>query len=262
MMMKYQYLLYVALLLVFSACSRHYYSPALYGNDISYQPKPASFDTAKSAGYVSGGMGANQGSSNNNTVSFFELNLSHAHVFNNVNLAYGGFGFVGAIDNSNQANEKDQPHSFNSKGFAGWGGRMSVNLFTHMGNADFRYLGAEAAYSREYGDYAAYRRSVYQLPGFQSTTRTELVTIGGTSEILWHPASTTNTQYGFRLFVGRTLGNNDYLESSDYYATFQTMPLYVTASYFMQVNHVFGVAELTRNVAPLSGLRVKIGYKF
>ncbi|MDB5152800.1 MAG: hypothetical protein JWR54_1551, partial [Mucilaginibacter sp.] len=43
------------LLLLMSACS-HLYAPALYHQDIAYQPKPTSFDAAKTATYISAGL--------------------------------------------------------------------------------------------------------------------------------------------------------------------------------------------------------------
>ena len=44
-------------ILLFASCS-HVYTPALYHADIVYQPKPASFDTVKSATYISAALGA------------------------------------------------------------------------------------------------------------------------------------------------------------------------------------------------------------
>lgn len=260
--MKHSRLLLLLILPVISSCSRHFYTPALYNNDISYQAKPASFDSTKSATYVSAGFGANESVSSSNTISFGELNISEGHVLGPVNIAYGAFGYAGAIDNSNYDNETDDPHRFKTKGFAGVGGRFSLNMFKNLGNADFRYLGFEAAYNKEYGDFAAYRSEVSNLPGYSATTRTEVVTVGGTTEILWHAAMATDQQYAFRLFIGKTLGNYSYLDNSDANKVFQKNAVYIAASYFMQVNHFFGVAEFTRSVEPVTGFRLKLGYRF
>ena len=261
--MKNHRLLLLLILPLLSSCSRHFYAPGLFNNDITYQPKPASFDTVKHAGYVSLGFGANEGVSSSSSVSFGEVNLSHAHVFNNVNLAYGAFGFIGAIDNSNYDNEKaSDPVSFKSKEFGGYGGRLSINMFKVMGQTNFRYLGFEAAYSREFGDFAQFRRDVHNLPNYNTTTRTEMVTIGCTSEILWQAPGNPKNQFAFRLFIGKTLGDYSYLKnnSSDIFSN--NNEVYVAGSFFAKLNRFYGTAELTRNIQPVTGFRMNIGYKF
>ena len=49
-------ILATSLLFLLSACERQIYTPALYHQDIAYQPKPASFDSLKTANYISGGI--------------------------------------------------------------------------------------------------------------------------------------------------------------------------------------------------------------
>jgi hypothetical protein len=252
----------VLILLLCSACNKHFYAPALYNNDVSYQPKPASFDSAKSATYVSIGEGFNQAVNINNTVSFGELDISRGHVFKNSNLSYGAFGFVGAIDNENHQNELKDPYSFKSKSFAGIGGRASFNMFKALQeNINFRYIGIEATYSKEYGDFAAFRRAVQNSPDYSATTRTEMFTVGATSEILWHSPKSTDKQFAFRFFLGKTIGNYDYLKNKSV-LNVNEVPVYFTASYFMQIKHFWGAAELTRNDISVPGMRVKIGYRF
>ena len=258
-MKNYRLLLLLIIPLV-SSCSRHFYAPALYNNDVAYQPKPTSFDSVKSAGYVSLGFGSNEGVSSSNTITFSELNISHAHVFNNVNLSYGAFGFAGSIDNSNYDNEKKtDPVAFKSKGFGGVGGRLSVNMFQVMENINFRYLGFEAVYSKEFGDFAAFRQDVHNLPNYNTTTRTEMVTIGGTSEILWQGVNNHKNQFAFRLFIGKTLGDYSYLDGSD---RLDNSKIYVAGSFFAKLNRFYGAAELTRDWQPITGFRMSFGYKF
>lgn len=261
--MKNIYLPALLLLFLLSSCTRNFYAPALFNNDISYQPKPASFDSAKHSGYITGGFGFNPAVSNKEVITFGEVNIAQAHDLGGVNVAYGAFGYAGAISNNNNNNNTYGPYAFQSKGFWGGGARFSTNLYTKLNNnADFRYLGFEAAYNREDGDFAAYRRLVYGVNGYSSTTKTELVTIGGTSEILWHSTTSTNEQYGLRLFIGKTLGDYSYLDDSEYDSLTNPTSVYVAASYFMQVQKFFGIAELTRGLSPISGIRIKLGYRF
>lgn len=247
-----------------TSCSKHFFAPALYNDDVSYQPKPASFDSIKSATYVSIGEGFNQAVDLNNTISFGELDISQGHVFNNVNLSYGAFGVLGAIDNSNHENELKDPYSFGSKTFAGLGGRASVNMFKVIDNINFRYIGVEAVYSKEYGDFAAYRREVQNVPDYHASTRTEMFTLGATSEVIWHDRNNTNKQYALRLFLGKSFGDYSelkYTSNSDEFKV-PEFPLYLTVGYFMQFNHFWGAAELTRNDISIPGVRVKVGYRF
>jgi hypothetical protein len=260
--MKKHRLLLLFILPLLCACHKNFYAPALYNNDISYQPKPSSFDSAKTASYVSLGFGTHEGVSSSTTITFGELNLSRGHVFNNVNLAYGAFGFAGAIDNSNHDNEKSDPNSFASKSFGGVGGRLSANLFQKTGNVNFRYLGFEAAYSKEFGDFAAFRRDVYNLPNYHSTLKTELLTVGGTSEILWRGNATPDNQFAFRLFIGANIGDYSYLKSSSDDGIYKLNQTYVAGSFFFKIKHIYGVAEGTRNLNPLTGFRLKMGYQF
>src|SRR5476651_2636645 len=118
--MKHLTIIALVTLVCCSSCSQHFYAPALYNNDISYQPKPASFDSAKTATYISIGGGFTIINSDDG-ISLNEFNVSRAHVFNNTNLSYGAFGVIGSIDKSINPDEKD-PYSFVSKNFAAVGG--------------------------------------------------------------------------------------------------------------------------------------------
>jgi hypothetical protein len=263
--MKNLYIPALLITLLFSACDKHIYAPALYNHDVSYQPKPTSFDSTKSATYISIGEGFNQAVNVNNTISFGELNLSEGHAFKNSNLSYGVFGVVGSIDNSNHDNELKDPNSFSSKSFGGIGARASFNMFKVIDNVNFRYIGVEGVYSKEYGDFAAFRRAVQGLPDYTAYTNTEMVTIGATSEVIWHNARTTDKQYAFRLFLGKTIGDySKYTNTGNSSGSVQVnnIPIYLAVSYFMQVKHFWGDAELTRNDVTLPGMRVKVGYRF
>ncbi|QKJ32554.1 hypothetical protein HQ865_23250 [Mucilaginibacter mali] len=253
----------ILLVLFCTSCSKHYYAPALYNHDVSYQPKPTSFDKVKSATYVSLGGGFNQAVDDNNSISFAEFNLSEGHVFDHANLSYGAFGFAGAIDNANHENEKSDPLSFASKSFAGVGGRASINMFNVIDNVNFRYFGIEANYSKEFGDFAAYRRAVQGLPDYHVSTRTEMFTLGATSEVIWHARNAVENQYALRLFLGKSLGSYSELKStnsSDF--KLPEFPVYLTVSYFMQIKQLWGAAELTRTDIAVPGLRIRFGYKF
>ena len=93
------FLLFCCIILLFSSCSQ-VFSPALYHQDIAYQPKPTSFDTVKDVNYVSGGLYLNSGTNYNDVLVSGQFNISRGQVFDNFNLAYGAFGVAGNYYNS------------------------------------------------------------------------------------------------------------------------------------------------------------------
>src|SRR5471030_228461 len=190
---------------VFSSCA-HVYVPALYQQDIAYQPKPASFDSVKTANYISGGFNAYTNAHYNDFLTSGQFNLSRGHVFNHFNLAYGAFGVLG--DYQNSAINKGEPNYFSDKFFGAVGGRASANFFINSGRTDFRFIGMEMAYSHEFGDYANFRQAVLSQPNYYVDPRTELFSIGLTSEVLFHNVNNPGFQHGIRVYLGTTLGHN------------------------------------------------------
>ena len=247
-------------LLIFCSCT-HVYETALFHQDIAYIPKPASFDTVKTATYVSAGY---DGYANTNFNDFFDswqLNLSRGYVFKNFNLAFGAFGVAGLFQNQD-ANTKE-PHYFNNTFFGAYGGRASANLFVNSGRLDFRYIGVEMAYSHEFGPYANDLKYLSRLPGYFVDARTDLFTVGLTTEWYFHNINSLDGQHGFRLFLGVTAGH-DKLDDPSYFPAkrsfdTQPLPLFPRASYFLKIKNYFGIVE-TGGLHTI--LSLKVGYKF
>jgi hypothetical protein len=265
---------FLAMALLLSSCSRHYYAPALFNNDISYLPKPASFDTAKSAVYISGGAGFGQGADvNHDGIGFGSIEASAAHTFKGANLAYGVFGFAGSITNGNSGDDNDntyytgKPGNYayqGSKGVYGAGARLSGNLYSKIDNVDFRFLGFEAVYSKEFGNYARYRKLVSGVDDYYAYTQTRLLTVGLTSEALWHGAYNKDRQYALRGFLGRTFGHYN-RKAGPYDDGVTLQSVYLAASFYMQIKRFFYITELSATPGSLYVIpefRMKFGYKF
>ncbi len=258
------------IILCLYSCAQNIYTPALFKNDVSYLPKPMSSDIKKSDTYFSGTYGGSIGSNFNDQINFGEIDISEGHVFNPFNIAYGIYGFTGNIRNNNYSDSLHNldPNVFQTKSFSGIGARLSGNLFDMVSKrTDFRMIGFEASYSKEFGDYAAYRTAVQNLPGYYSYTSNQLFTLGGTSEIIWKSMSVPELQYSFRLFIGKTFGDfnsvfaladhNTYYSNSDY----NNKSVLEALSFNMRFRHIIFSFESNGSVFFLDNLRFKFGYK-
>jgi len=241
---------------LFTSCSR-VYSPALYHQDIVYQPKPTSFDAQKQATYVSAGLNTYTNSSFNDAVVSGQLNLSQGYVFDNFNVAYGAFGALG--DYQNGSSDTKSASYFKDKFFGAVGGRASVNAFVHSDRMDFRFIGVEAAFSHEFGDYLSYRQMLQRIGGFYVDPRTDLFSIGLTTEVIFHNRDNTDFQHGIRGFLGTTIGHNNLNDTyyKDETATTRMLrSIFPKASYFINYKQFFGTIEAG------SAVFLRVGYKF
>jgi hypothetical protein len=242
--------------LLLTSCSK-VYSPALYHQDIAYQPKPASFDTAKTATYFSGGINFYSNPNLADLVVSTQFNVSRGYVFDHFNLAYGAFGVLG--DYQNGAINSGEPNYFTDKFFSAIGGRASVNAYVNSGRVDFRYIGMEVAYSHEFGDYANFRNAINGQPDFYADTRTDLFTIGLTTEVIFHNIDNVGFQHGIRGFLGTTLGHNP-LDDTFYAGETPSDRLFRNifpkVSYFIKFKHYFATFEVGSNIF------ARFGFKF
>ena len=243
------------ILLGLNSCS-HVYAPALYHQDIAYQPKPSSFDASKTATYISAGLNNYSGVNYTDFLTSGQVNLSVGHKFDGFNIAYGAFGVFGDYQYSG---DKTDANYFSDKFFGAVGGRFSANAFVTSGNTDVRFIGVEMAYSHEFGGYADYRQELFQRGGYFVDPRTDLYTIGLTTELVFHSRRNSALQQGVRGFLGTTVGHNDL---NDSYYTDETHSdrffhnFFPKASYFIAFKNYFGTAEIGSNFF------IRFGYKF
>jgi len=212
-------------------------------------------DTTKTVQYLAGAVTFDNGAAGaNDNVTIAQLNYSRAHTFDFINVAYGGYGFGGSyVNNTYTANDS---YYFSHKSFFGLGGRASANFFIPTGRADIRLLGVEMSYSKEFGDYLAYRRLVRDQPGFTIDDRSALFTGGLTTEVIWHGAKNRSTQFGFRLFVGENFGRPQSQQQTGYGYDYQAdYYKFSTLSYFLKIKRYYIVLEGS------SGIQFKLAYQ-
>src|SRR5665213_949715 len=163
--MNFKWLISSGLILMLTSCS-HVYTPALYRRDIIYQPKPSSFDSVKTATYISAALNLAPFVNHNDQQESAQINVSRGYAFNHVNLAYGAFGVLG--DYENGAIAAGAVNYFTYKYYGALGARVSANLFSTSSSerTEYRYLGFEAAYSHEFGAYSDFRQYLNDQPGY------------------------------------------------------------------------------------------------
>ena len=226
-----------------ASCS-HDYEPALYHQDIVYMPKPASFDSVKSATYISGAYSDNFNSNGSDNLVSGQLNISEGHTFKYFNLAYGVFATYGKYENQT-VGPKAPAAYFTNKYYGAVGARVAGSTYFKSHNIDFRIIGFEAAYSSEYGAYAGYRDYLKQLPNFYVDNRTYLFSIGATSEIVFHSFRHPKLEQGVYGFAGSTTGhdalNTTFFDANKSNSLFNP---FIKAGYFFKFNHLFGSIEV------------------
>ncbi len=229
--------------ILFSSCS-HIYEPALYHQDIAYMPKPTSFDSIRTSNYLSGALVAHSNSNFNDFLISSQFNISRGYVFDHFNIAYGAFGVLGDYQSDQSSNSAS--NYFSDKFFGAAGARFSANAFAKMGRADFRFIGVEVAYSHEFGSYADFRQYLNKIPGSFVDPRTDLYSIGLTTEVIFHNRHNINFEHGFRGFFGTTLGYNQ-LDYTYYKNQTSTDNLFRTffpkLTYFLRYNKFFATID-------------------
>jgi hypothetical protein len=245
--------------ILFASCT-HIYEPALYHQDIAYQPKPTSFDTVKATNYISGGLNYYANSNYNDFLVSGQLNLSRGYVFNNFNLSYGAFGVFGQYQSDEDS--KSETNYFSDKYFEVVGGRFSANAFVTSGRTDFRFIGVEVAYSHEFGTFADFRQYLSTQPGYYVNPQRNLLTLGLTTEVIFHNVNNKGFQHGIRGFLGTTFGYNNIYNnpkvSENYFSdiTGGGFNIFPKVSYFIKVKNYIGTIEVG------NALFLRFGYKF
>lgn len=208
-----------------SSCSKQYYAPGLYQNDVQLMMKPQSQDSAKRRIYIAGTLVEQSGASGQGDVTGGVFNVYQSHTFKNVNLSYGALAYVGNYSRNETSSSSDGSGGtvtndiHISKGFTGYGFNGSLSFFFSNELCDFRVLGADLVYTKESGDYLAFRRSVYGQQDILSSPRREMITYGIFTEYVFHPKKDLNV--GFKIFHNKVTGQIN-RDLKDYGSGFNT----------------------------------------
>lgn len=249
-----------------SSCSKQYYAPGLFQNDVQLMIKPQSQDSVKSKVYISGVLLTQSGASGQGSSTSGLLNLYQSHTLKNVNLSYGVLGYTGnysrneSSTTNNSSGQTSTTETHISKSFTGYGFNGSASVYFSNALVDFRVLGADLVYTHESGDYLAFRRSVFGQPGILSSPRADMITYGIFTEYVFHPKADLN--FGFKVFFNKTTGkvNQDLQNAVNSYEN----GFYTTGgSLFAEFNriNVHATAAFASNLIA-GGIQLGVGYSF
>ncbi|MFD2581714.1 hypothetical protein ACFSR6_04370 [Pedobacter vanadiisoli] len=195
----------------FTSCTS-YLTPAILGNNMGYMPKAMVADSVKTLMHVSASYASSISPSAGTNFSIGMANVNRSNTFEKWNISYGIFGYAGRasggdIDNSPKNLKNYLPPFRKSVGGAGLRLSAGPHRSSSNGNTDFRYLNIENALSFESGDYAKFRKEVYNGPitDYVAVTNMKVLwTTGISNEIVWRARNNHDFRHAFRLFIGGT----------------------------------------------------------
>ncbi|RDC57744.1 hypothetical protein DU508_01945 [Pedobacter chinensis] len=236
-----------------------FYTPAATSNHVSYLPKPMMSDSVKAKNYISGSFANNTLPYETGDMAMGFVNYNRSQIINNINFSYGGFAYFGGTSSGYENSQRKIREEFYEKGFHGLGLRTSIGFAERSGNTEFRILNWENAFVYEGGSYASFRKGLRDQadPLSVSSNKTTLFTTGGSTEIIWHGRRNTDRQYGFRLFLGSTIG----LQRNVNYTTEKISGIASDFSFFLKIRNAYGVLGSGTNLMNNSG-KITVGYSF
>ena len=211
-------ILFFGLLSCLFSCRPAYLGAGLHGNEMTYWSKPTTRDSAKiTAVYASGNLTANSGYQAGDRLLLTQGAVYQSHTSKGANLSYGVFGYAGNYNVGTSRIPLDKYQG--NYGLYGGGLRASFNFNANIfDNIDWRFIGIDMAYSREFGSLSNLRRSIpdslvrkdniqpnYDRDRIILLRSPEMFTWGFTSEIVFKGKN--NERLALKYFLGRSEQN-------------------------------------------------------
>jgi hypothetical protein len=203
---------------VSSCASYAYYQSPLHTNTSTYKAIPLERDSIRSAIYASASIsagGANDKLRDGN--ASFNLSVHRSHNLGNFQALYGISGAAGSYNVDSvynfggffgAPNQFVDPESINPhvgrKFYGTVGGFGAANLVFPTEWGEWRILGAEAAWSREYGSYLRFRKALPDSSANLIERRSDLLTLALSTDFVF---KTHNGSIGMKFLMGRSLRN-------------------------------------------------------
>ncbi len=249
---------------IFSSCSvvsklPVFYTPAATSNHMAYLPKPMMADSVKSKNYISASFANNSLPFETGEMVMGFVNYNRSHVIDNINFSYGAFTYFGGTGNGYENAQRIVLKNFYDQGFIGLGARTSIGIAERSGNTEFRIISWDNAIVYEGGGYSSFRKNVRSTNDSLSISanQTTMFTTGGSTEIIWQGSKNKDRQYGFRLFIGSTIG----LKRNINYTDERISGLATDLSFFLKIRKVYGIFSNGTNLRNNSA-KITLGYSF
>jgi hypothetical protein len=236
-----------------------FYTPASTSNHVSYLPKPMMADSVKTKNYLSVSFSNNSLPYETGEMVMGFINYNRSHVLENINFSYGGFAYFGGTSRGYDNSERKISEEFYGKGFQGIGLRTSIGYAEQSGNTEFRVLNWENSLVFEGGSYPSFSKKERGKhdPLSVASDKTTLYTTGGSTEVIWYGKKNRDRQYGFRLFLGATLG----LQHNINYTSEKINGMASDFSFFLKIRNAYGILSNGNNLMNNSG-KITLGYSF
>ena len=257
-----------------SSCTRFITPVITGGNNIGYLPRPMYADSVKAKNYVSAEYATSSSSDGHLTFNYGSLKFSRGHTYHKINLGYGVFGFAGQANYSDTTsggyyNEPPPIPNF-KKSFYGGGLRTTIGyqVLSKNGAINFRVINWENAFSLEKGDFANYRKQLYEtsysgnyLDVYVSNLH-QMYSTGLSSEIIFkNYLGIDNLEGSIRLFVGYTPNlSKSYRNISSSYGERNISNEIITFSTYLRYHHIFGDLQIGGDQN--FGAKFAVGYAF
>lgn len=217
-------------------------------------------DSAKSQNYISASFSSNNIPYSVGGMNMGFVNFNRSNIFDDLNLSYGGFGYLGGNTHTDYENSRRVINQdFYRQTFYGFGFRTSVGIAEQSDNVEFRILNWESGFVYEAGSYASFRDNIRAKNDTLSVSanKNNLFTTGLSTEIIFSGGNKREREFGFRIFLGKTLG----LKENVNYTNAKISGLATDFSIFTKVKKVFATIGGGTNLQN-SSAKITMGYAF
>ena len=236
--MRHIAVLFITISILISGCTTYsYFQSPLHSNNTSYKTIPAHYDSVKSAIYANGAItlgGVND--KLRDGVYCFTSTIHRSNNFSVFQAFYGLSGMLGRytvdsvhnFDGPNRNESLDEqfinPH-VGRKFVATVGSFAGINFVMPLGKGEWRVLGTEISWSKEFGSYVAFRNKIPDTSANYIERKSNYVTIGIYSDVVGKTESGTlgyklgivfnpRAMHGFDKYGHRTISNATYLSQT------------------------------------------------
>ena len=185
------YLLSATSILLGGCYTESYFQSPLQGNATSYKAIPRQADSLSSATYINGtifGGGANE--LINDNFCGFTGTIHRAHNFGMFQGFYGITGSAGIYQTDDRKDRKVRDQyirtiiPFKNHFFGSLGATSGINIVMPFKNGEWRAVGVEGSWQKEFGNYYQFRRSLPDSNAVFIERRNYYATWGISSEVL------------------------------------------------------------------------------